>query len=78
MSTSAIPNTTCWLRQGSATQDPVRAQQVQVSLQEARLALREAKQATGDGADFIAGNNGDSVFNYGEPRQYRFGVEVRF
>jgi outer membrane receptor protein involved in Fe transport len=49
-----------------------------VSLQEAQLALREAKQATGDGADFIAGNNGDSVFNYGEPRQYRFGVELRF
>jgi hypothetical protein len=49
-----------------------------VSLQEAQLSLREAKQVTGDGADFIAGNNGDSVFNYGEPRQYRFGVELRF
>jgi len=49
-----------------------------LSLEEGRLALREAKQATGDGADFIAGNNGDSVFNYGEPRQYRFGVELRF
>jgi hypothetical protein len=49
-----------------------------VSLEEARLSLREAKQASGDGADFIAGNNGDSPFNYGEPRQYRFGVEIRF
>ncbi|MGH7572496.1 MAG: TonB-dependent receptor [Gemmatimonadota bacterium] len=49
-----------------------------VSLQEAQLSLREAKQASGDGADFIAGNNGDSPFNYGEPRQYRFGVEIRF
>jgi hypothetical protein len=49
-----------------------------ITLEEAQLSLREAKQASGDGADFIAGNDGDSPFNYGEPRQYRFGVEIRF
>jgi hypothetical protein len=49
-----------------------------ITFEEARETLREAKQATGDGADFIAGNVGDSPTNYGEPRQYRFGVELRF
>jgi len=49
-----------------------------ITLEEAQRALRNAKLASGDGADFIAGNTGDSPLNYGTPRRYRFGVEFRF
>ncbi len=49
-----------------------------ITFEEAQRALRNAKLASGDGADFIAGNTGDSPFNYGTPRRYRFGVEFRF
>jgi hypothetical protein len=44
-----------------------------ITLAEAQLRLRQALQATGS-----EGFNGDSPYNYGEPRQIRFGAELRF
>ena len=49
-----------------------------ITFEEAQTTLEQAIKSTGDGADFVAGNNGDSVYNYGEPRQWRFGAEIRF
>jgi hypothetical protein len=45
-----------------------------ITLAEAQLRLRQALQATGSGSF----SNGDSPHNYGEPRQFRFGAELRF
>ncbi|MFN2383633.1 MAG: TonB-dependent receptor domain-containing protein [Gemmatimonadota bacterium] len=47
-----------------------------IELAEAQETLRNALIATGDGCSFGCG--GDSVFNYGAPRQVRFGAELRF
>ncbi|HUP02137.1 MAG TPA: TonB-dependent receptor [Gemmatimonadota bacterium] len=48
-----------------------------ISLAEAQETLRQALIASGSGATFSAGT-GDSPFNYGQPRQVRFGAEIRF
>ena len=40
--------------------------------------LFNALIASGSGADFIIGDAGDSPFNYGTPRLFRFGAEIRF
>jgi hypothetical protein len=45
-----------------------------ITLAEAQLRLRQALQATGSGSF----SSGDSAYNYGEPRQIRFGAELRF
>ncbi|HUE95461.1 MAG TPA: hypothetical protein VMN39_02325, partial [Longimicrobiaceae bacterium] len=47
-----------------------------IQLEEAQAALFDALVASGEPNNF--GANGDSVFNYGEPRQFRFGAELRF
>ncbi|HUP00560.1 MAG TPA: TonB-dependent receptor, partial [Gemmatimonadota bacterium] len=49
-----------------------------ITLEEAQESLRQALIASGSGATFSAGGTGDSPFNYGAPRQFRFGAEIRF
>ncbi|MGH7558257.1 MAG: TonB-dependent receptor [Gemmatimonadota bacterium] len=50
-----------------------------ITLEESQETLRLGLLASGSGAaGFSGGAFGDSPFNYGEPRQYRFGVELRF
>ncbi|HUP19884.1 MAG TPA: TonB-dependent receptor [Gemmatimonadota bacterium] len=48
-----------------------------IELAEAQEALRRALIASGSGGP-NAGQTGDFPFNYGEPRQFRFGAELRF
>jgi hypothetical protein len=47
-----------------------------IELAESRESLRQALIASGSGANFESA--GDLPFNYGEPRQVRFGAEIRF
>jgi hypothetical protein len=49
-----------------------------ITLAEAQENLLNALVASGSGADFTIGDVGDSPYNYGTPRLFRFGVEVRF
>jgi hypothetical protein len=49
-----------------------------ITLEEARENLFNALVASGSGADFTIGDVGDSPFNYGAPRLFRFGAEIRF
>jgi hypothetical protein len=49
-----------------------------ITLAEARENLFNALIASGSGADFTIGDVGDSPFNYGTPRLFRFGAEIRF
>jgi hypothetical protein len=49
-----------------------------IELAESRESLRQALIASGSGATFSLGSTGDSPYNYGEPRQVRFGAEIRF
>ncbi|CAN5172533.1 hypothetical protein BH18GEM1_BH18GEM1_20790 [soil metagenome] len=49
-----------------------------ITLVEGQETLRQALIASGQGASFSLGSAGDSPFNYGEPRQWRFGAEIRF
>ncbi len=49
-----------------------------ITLAEGQETLRQALIASGQGASFSLGSAGDSPFNYGEPRQWRFGAEIRF
>jgi hypothetical protein len=47
-----------------------------IELAEAQQVLFDALVASGEPNNF--GTNGDSAYNYGEPRQIRFGAELRF
>ena len=49
-----------------------------ISLDEARDVLHNALVASGEAGNVQIGQTGDSVFNYGQPRQFRFGAEIRF
>ncbi len=49
-----------------------------ITLEEGQESLRQANIASGQAGNFQGAVFGDSPYNYGEPRQYRFGVELRF
>lgn len=49
-----------------------------ISLPEAQQMLFDALVASGQAGNQQTGQTGDFVFNYGEPRQFRFGAELRF
>jgi len=49
-----------------------------ITLAEAQENLFRALIASGAGASFVGVGTGDSPFNYGTPRLFRFGAEIRF
>ncbi|HET6340689.1 MAG TPA: TonB-dependent receptor [Gemmatimonadota bacterium] len=49
-----------------------------ITLEEGRESLRQSLIASGQAGNFQGAVFGDSPYNYGEPRQLRFGAELRF
>ncbi|MGH7587266.1 MAG: TonB-dependent receptor [Gemmatimonadota bacterium] len=49
-----------------------------ITLEEGRESLRQSLIASGQAGNFQGAVFGDSPYNYGEPRQVRFGAELRF
>jgi hypothetical protein len=49
-----------------------------ITLEEGQESLRQANIVSGAAGNFQGAVFGDLPYNYGEPRQYRFGVEFRF
>ncbi|MGH7550376.1 MAG: hypothetical protein ACREK3_06415, partial [Gemmatimonadota bacterium] len=49
-----------------------------ITLAEGQESLRQANVASGQAGNFQGAVFGDSPYNYGEPRQFRFGAELRF
>jgi hypothetical protein len=49
-----------------------------ITLEESQESLFNALVASGEAGNFQGAVYGDSPYNYGEPRQIRFGAEIRF